>query len=62
MKPTPHLKITATFLRESSVAYLWAEPAETQRDTLVLEMNRPLDGVIKASDAPLRKALELIDK
>jgi hypothetical protein len=29
---------------------------------LVLEMNRPLDGVIKASDAPLRKALELIDK
>ena len=29
---------------------------------LVLEMDRPLDGVIKASDAPLRKALELIDK
>ena len=29
---------------------------------LVLEMNRPLDGVIKASNAPLRKALELIDK
>jgi len=29
---------------------------------LVLEMNRPLDGVIKASNAPLHKALELIDK
>ena len=29
---------------------------------LVLEMNRPLDGVIKASNAPLRKALELIEK
>jgi len=29
---------------------------------LVLEMGRPLDGVIKASNAPLRKALELIDK
>ena len=29
---------------------------------LVLEMNRPLDGVIKASNAPLRKALELIGK
>src|SRR5215469_10371501 len=29
---------------------------------LVLEMNRPLDGVIKASNAPLRKALEIIDK
>jgi hypothetical protein len=29
---------------------------------LVLEMNRPLDGVVKASNAPLRKALELIDK
>jgi Protein of unknown function (DUF4239) len=29
---------------------------------LVLEMNRPLDGVIKASNAPLREALELIGK
>jgi hypothetical protein len=29
---------------------------------LVLEMNRPLDGFIKASDAPLRKAVELIGK
>jgi len=29
---------------------------------LVLEMGRPLDGVIKASNAPLRKALELMDK
>lgn len=29
---------------------------------LVLEMGRPLDGVIKASNAPLRKALVLIDK
>jgi len=29
---------------------------------LVLEMDRPLDGVIKASNAPLRKALELMDK
>src|SRR5262245_30613111 len=29
---------------------------------LVLEMDRPLDGVIKASNAPLHKALELIDK
>src|SRR5262249_679813 len=29
---------------------------------LVLEMNRPLDGVIKASNAPLRKAVELIGK
>src|SRR5262249_44942517 len=29
---------------------------------LVLEMNRPLDGAIKASNAPLRKALELIEK
>ncbi len=27
---------------------------------LVLEMNRPLDGFIKASNAPLRKAVELI--
>jgi hypothetical protein len=25
-------------------------------------MNRPLDGVIKASNAPLREALELIGK
>ncbi len=29
---------------------------------LVLEMNRPLDGFIKASNAPLRKAVELIGK
>jgi hypothetical protein len=29
---------------------------------LILEMNRPLDGVIKASNAPLREALELIGK
>jgi hypothetical protein len=29
---------------------------------LVLEMGRPLDGVIKASNAPLRKALQLMDK
>src|SRR5262249_15626883 len=29
---------------------------------LVLEMDRPLDGVIRASNAPLRKALELIEK
>jgi len=29
---------------------------------LVLEMDRPLDGFIKASDAPLRKAVELICK
>ena len=29
---------------------------------LILEMNRPLDGVIKASNAPLRKAVELIGK
>jgi hypothetical protein len=29
---------------------------------LVLELDRPLDGVIKASNAPLRKALELINK
>src|SRR5437867_4542793 len=29
---------------------------------LVLEMNRPLDGVIKVSNAPLRKAVELIGK
>jgi len=29
---------------------------------LILEMNRPLDGFIKASNAPLRKAVELIDK
>lgn len=29
---------------------------------LVLEMGRPLDGLIKVSDAPLRKALELIGK
>ena len=29
---------------------------------LVLEMNRPLDGFIKASNAPLRKAAELIGK
>jgi len=29
---------------------------------LVLEMGRPLDGVIKASNAPLRKALELMEK
>jgi hypothetical protein len=29
---------------------------------LVLEMDRPLDGFIKASNAPLRKAVELIGK
>src|SRR5215472_13638156 len=29
---------------------------------LILEMNRPLDGFIKASNAPLRKAVELIGK
>ena len=29
---------------------------------LVLEMNRPLDGFIKVSSAPLRKAVELIGK
>jgi len=29
---------------------------------LILEMDRPLDGMIKPSNAPLRKALELIDK
>lgn len=29
---------------------------------LVLELNRPLDGFIKASDAPLRKAIELINQ
>jgi len=29
---------------------------------LVLEMNRPLDGFIKVSNAPLRKAVELIGK
>jgi hypothetical protein len=29
---------------------------------LILEMDHPLDGVVKASDAPLRKALELINK
>jgi len=29
---------------------------------LILEMNRPLDGFIKASNAPLRKAIELIGK
>ena len=29
---------------------------------LVLEMNRPLDGFIKASNAPLRKAVEFIGK
>ena len=29
---------------------------------LILEMNRPLDGVIRASNAPLREALELIGK
>lgn len=29
---------------------------------LVLEMNRPLDGFIKVSSAPLRKAVELISK
>ena len=29
---------------------------------LVLEMNRPLDGFIKASNAPLRNAVELIGK
>jgi hypothetical protein len=29
---------------------------------LVLEMDRPLDGFIKASNAPLRKAVELISK
>ena len=28
----------------------------------VASRGRPLDGVIKASNAPLRKALELIDK
>jgi hypothetical protein len=29
---------------------------------LVLELNRPLDGSIKVSDAPLRKVLEFIGK
>ena len=29
---------------------------------LILEMNRPLDGFIKTSNAPLRKAVELIGK
>jgi hypothetical protein len=29
---------------------------------LVLELNRPLDGSIKVSDAPLRKVLEFISK
>jgi hypothetical protein len=29
---------------------------------LILEMNRPLDGFIKASNAPLRKAVELIGR
>ena len=29
---------------------------------LVLELNRPLDGDIKVSDAPLRKVLEFIGK
>ena len=29
---------------------------------LILEMNRPLDGFIKASNAPLRKAVQLIGK
>lgn len=29
---------------------------------LVLELSRPLDGFIRASDAPLRKAIELIDQ
>jgi hypothetical protein len=28
---------------------------------LILEMSRPLEGVIKVSSAPMRKALELID-
>jgi len=29
---------------------------------LVLEMNRPLDGVIKVSSAPLRKALDVVGR
>ena len=29
---------------------------------LILEMNQPLDGFIRVSDAPLRKALELLGK
>ena len=29
---------------------------------LVMEMNRPLDGFIKVSDIPLRKAMEIINK
>jgi len=28
--------------------------------TLILEMSRPLEGMIKVSSAPLREALELI--
>jgi hypothetical protein len=29
---------------------------------LILEMNHPLEGVIKVSSSPLRKALELIGR
>jgi hypothetical protein len=29
---------------------------------LVLELNRPLDGIIRVSDAPLRKVFEFIGK
>jgi hypothetical protein len=29
---------------------------------LILEMNGPLDGFIKVSSAPMRKALELLGK
>ena len=39
-----------------------ANNEEHEENEIILEMDRPLDGLIKASNAPLRKALELIDK
>ena len=40
----------------------WLEGEAVGGDLLVLEMNRPLDGYIKVSSAPLRKALEYLGR
>jgi hypothetical protein len=49
-----------------ALGWLWVAfdrlSLESRNGFLILELNRPLDGFIKVSKAPLRNALEHLDR